>query len=136
MSSYLLAFFISDFDYISNEETKLENETLHRIWVRPDSTTKAEFALLHSINALKTLESYVDSRYGMLKIDSVAVPGEPDGLENWGLISLRESAAIYETNFNDIPHDQKLSGINEIAHEITHQFFGNSVTNDWWDYVW
>lgn len=136
MSSFLLAFVISDFNYISNEATKLDNETLHRIWVRPDSTDKAQFALQHSIEALKTLERYLGSNYGMLKIDSAAVPGEHDGLENWGMITYRESAMMYATNFNDIPHDLKLSGVKEISHEISHQFFGDSVTCEWWDYVW
>lgn len=34
MSSYLLAFVVSDLDYISNEQTKATDDTLHRIYVR------------------------------------------------------------------------------------------------------
>lgn len=41
MSSYLLAFVVSDLDYISNEQTKATDDTLHRIYVRFNFTSKA-----------------------------------------------------------------------------------------------
>lgn len=43
---------------------------------------------------------------------------------------------IYEENPDDISHTVKLSGIVVISHELSHQFFGDSVTCEWWDYVW
>lgn len=40
---------------------------------------------------------------------------------------------VYE---DDIAHDIKWSGVGVIAHELAHQFFGNAVTLEWWDYIW
>lgn len=136
MASYLLAFVISDFVHISNEATKLDNETLQRIWIRPDSAGRAQYALINSVNALKVLEEHVDFKYEMPKIDSVGVPKRPNAMENWGLITYRENAMIYEENFDDIPHYTKLSGLYVISHEMSHMFFGDSVTCEWWDYIW
>ena len=43
---------------------------------------------------------------------------------------------IYEENYEDISHAVKLSGFDVIAHELAHQFFGDLVTCEWWDYIW
>jgi aminopeptidase N len=57
-------------------------------------------------------------------------------MENWGMVTYRENAMIYEENYHDISHSQKLSGVDVISHELAHQFFGDSVTCEWWDYIW
>jgi aminopeptidase N len=43
---------------------------------------------------------------------------------------------IYEENYDNIVHTVKLSGVDVISHELAHQFFGDSVTCEWWDYIW
>lgn len=48
----------------------------------------------------------------------------------------RENAMIYQDNYEDISHTQKFSGVDVIAHELSHQFFGDLVTCEWWDYIW
>lgn len=85
MSTYLLAFVVSDFEYISNQETKGPDDTLHRIWVRPDSTEKAPFALENSALVLKALEDYVGFAYELNKVDSAAIPNKGGAMENWGM---------------------------------------------------
>lgn len=85
MSTYLLAFVVSDFEYISNEETKGPDDTLHRIWVRPDSTSKAPFALENSALVLKALEDYIGFDYELSKVDSAAIPNKGGAMENWGM---------------------------------------------------
>jgi len=76
MSSYLNAFIVSDLDYISNEVGLGADETLHRVWVRPDSLTKAPYALDNSIAVLKALEDYVDFKFELAKMDSAGVPAK------------------------------------------------------------
>ena len=83
MSSYLNAFIISDFTYISNADTKGPNEPLQRIIVSEDSREKAVLALNSSVAALKALEEYVGFKYEMEKLDSVMVPGMDGAMENW-----------------------------------------------------
>lgn len=89
MSSYLLAFVVSDLEHISNELTKLPSETLHRIWVRPDMLTKAPYALDNSVAVLKALEDYVGFKYEMPKVDSAGVPSKGGAMENWGMVTYR-----------------------------------------------
>lgn len=43
---------------------------------------------------------------------------------------------IYEENYDDITHALKISGVDVIAHELAHQFFGDTVTCEWWDQTW
>lgn len=95
MASYLLAFIVSDLEYISNADSKLETDTLHRIWVRPDSLTKAHYALDNSVKVLKSLEDYVGLKFELSKVDSAGVPNKGGAMENWGMVTYRY--AIYIT---------------------------------------
>lgn len=83
MSSYLLAFVISDLASVTNEATKEDDETLHRIWVRPDSTSKAWFALQSADGALKELEKYLNFKFELPKMDSAGIPNKNGAMENW-----------------------------------------------------
>jgi aminopeptidase N len=134
MSTYLLAFVVSDLKHIQNDPA--DGETLHRIWVRPDSLSKAQYALENSVAVLKHLEDYVGFKYELPKVDSAGVPSKSGAMENWGMVTYRENAMIYEENYDDISHAVKLSGVDVISHELAHQFFGDSVTCEWWDYIW
>lgn len=87
MSSYLLAFVISDLQSITNENTKQPDDTLHRIWVRPDSLSRADFALESSELALKALENYLSFKFALPKLDSAGIPNKSGAMENWGLIT-------------------------------------------------
>ena len=89
MSTYLLAFVVSDLKSITNEDTKAPEATLHRIWVRPDSLTKARYALSNSEGALKALEDYVGFKYELPKVDSAGVPNKGGAMENWGMVTYR-----------------------------------------------
>lgn len=136
MSSYLLAFVVSDLVSVTNAEGLPEETTLHRIWIRPDSQDKANYALVQSILALGALEAYARFDFKLPKVDSAGVPNKGGAMENWGMVTYRENAMIYEVEYEDISHTQKLSGVDVISHELAHQFFGDSVTCEWWDYIW
>ncbi|KAI1313895.1 hypothetical protein EDD11_002395 [Mortierella claussenii] len=54
-------------------------------------------------------------------------------MENWGLIMFRTYAVLldeYGTN------DRKRDIAGTVIHEISHQWFGNLVTMDWWSDLW
>lgn len=136
MSSYLLAFVVSDFKHISNEATKAPTDTLHRVWVRPDSVDKAQYALENSAKVLKALEAYLNFDFELPKVDSAAIPNKGGAMENWGMVTYWETAMIYEVDYLDISHALKLSGVDVISHELAHQFFGDTVTCEWWDQTW
>lgn len=136
MSSYLLAFVVSDFGMVSNALDKQPEDTLHRVWVRPDSTSKAWYAVENSEKVLKALEDYLDFPFELSKVDSAAIPAKGGAMENWGMVTYWETAMIYEEKYHDISHALKYTGVGVIAHELAHQFFGDSVTCKWWDETW
>ncbi|GLG93869.1 Uncharacterized protein GBIM_01199 [Gryllus bimaculatus] len=53
-------------------------------------------------------------------------------MENWGLITYRETALLYNDG-NAAAH--KRAAI-VIAHELAHMWFGNLVTCAWWEATW
>lgn len=133
MSSYLNAFLISDFDVLTNADTKTANETLQGIYTRPGEKERAQYGLDNSVKILNVLEKFTNTKFNLPKLDSGAIPGKGGGMENWGLVLYREAALIYE---NDISHSLMQRGVRLIAHEIVHMFFGDLVTGEWWNYLW
>lgn len=87
--------------------------------------------------AAKSLEFYDDNfgvKYPLEKLDQVALPDfEAGAMENWGLVTYRESMLIAGKNAT-------LSTFKSVAltvaHELSHQWFGDLVTMKWWDDLW
>jgi aminopeptidase N len=55
-------------------------------------------------------------------------------MENWGLITFREHDLLFDTDNTSLPTKQRIVMV--IAHELTHQWFGNLVTMRWWTDLW
>lgn len=55
-------------------------------------------------------------------------------MENWGLVTYRESALLYNPEDHALDTKRRIAGI--IAHEFAHQWFGNLVAPEWWSYLW
>ena len=87
--------------------------------------------------AAKSLEFYDDNfgiPYPLAKCDQVALPDfEAGAMENWGLVTYRESALIADKNATI---GTKKGVALTIAHELSHQWFGDLVTMEWWDDLW
>lgn len=96
MSSYLLAFVVSDLKEINNNETKESDDTLHRVWVRSDALSKAHYGLEISVAVLKTLEDYLGFKFELSEINSAGVPNKGGAMENWGMVIYR---LVFKTSF-------------------------------------
>lgn len=55
-------------------------------------------------------------------------------MENWGLITYRETALLYDPK--GASQKAKQFATNTISHELAHQWFGNLVTMKWWTDLW
>ena len=55
-------------------------------------------------------------------------------MENWGLVTYRETSLLYNPATSAIL-DQDWVGV-VIAHELSHQWFGDLVTMKWWNDLW
>jgi aminopeptidase N len=93
MQAFIMAFVISDFEYIVNETSKPPQ----KVYARPESIKKGEakFALDTGISALQKLESELGINYTLPKLDQIAIPDYSWGaMENWGKKSHRNNRFI------------------------------------------
>lgn len=67
-------------------------------------------------------------------MDSIAIPQFAAGaMENWGLNTYRDAYLIYKPGD---PESSKIGVAETLAHELSHQWFGNLATCQWWDQMW
>src|SRR5207247_3180687 len=79
-------------------------------------------------------ESYFGSKYNLPKLHLIAVPEFAAGaMENWGAITFREIVLLVDKD-SSIRIKKQVAEV--IAHEISHQWFGDLVTMKWWDDLW
>jgi len=132
MSTYLVAFVISELEYL---EGKTKDNTLVRIITTPGKKDKAKFALDITIKCLEYYNSYFGIPYPISKLDMIAIPDfESGAMENWGLITYRETQLLFDEK--NSPLIRKKAIATTVAHEIAHQWFGDLVTMKWWDDLW
>lgn len=55
-------------------------------------------------------------------------------MENWGLITYPESRLLFDSAIHPSSRPFKIAEV--MAHELSHQWFGNLVTPKWWSYLW
>ena len=55
-------------------------------------------------------------------------------MENWGLITYRETALLFKPGVSALGNKQRIATV--ISHELAHQWFGNLVTPSWWTDLW
>ncbi|TTJ07847.1 Aminopeptidase N [Bagarius yarrelli] len=133
MSTYLLAFIVSDFKAIED----MEGDILIRIFAREEAIDAGhgQYALNITGKILKFFENYYNAPYPLSKSDQVALPDFNAGaMENWGLITYRETALLYDPEVSSNGNKERVATI--IAHELAHMWFGNLVTIRWWNDLW
>uniref|UniRef100_A0A667XA33 Aminopeptidase n=1 Tax=Myripristis murdjan TaxID=586833 RepID=A0A667XA33_9TELE len=134
MSTYLLAFIVSDFTYIQSAQ---HNNVLVRIWARRKAIDQGQgdYSLNVTGPILKFYERYYNTTYPLSKSDQIALPDFNAGaMENWGLVTYREAALLYDPLISSTGNKETVVSI--IAHELAHMWFGNLVTLRWWNDLW
>ncbi|KAF7266417.1 hypothetical protein GWI33_020248 [Rhynchophorus ferrugineus] len=132
MSTYLVAFTISDFESLSANSS---TGTVFKVWAPKDDLPKAQYALEAAQEILPYFENYFGIKYPLPKLDLVAIPSfGMDAMENWGLIQFRKSTLLFDPSSRSIKTKSLVFA--KIAHEIAHQWFGNLVSVEWWSDLW
>lgn len=73
-------------------------------------------------------------KYPLQKADLVSIKEFASGaMENWGLITFREVDLLIN-EYSSV--DNKIRVADVVAHELSHQWFGNLVTMKWWNDLW
>uniref|UniRef100_A0A665W2T9 Aminopeptidase n=1 Tax=Echeneis naucrates TaxID=173247 RepID=A0A665W2T9_ECHNA len=133
MSTYLLAFIVSDFVSIES----LQNHLLIRIWARKKAIDDKQGDYARNVTGpiLQFYEQYYNASYPLSKSDQIALPDFNAGaMENWGLVTYRETALLYDPVESSTGNKERVTTV--IAHELAHMWFGNLVTLRWWNDLW
>ncbi|XP_011706816.1 PREDICTED: endoplasmic reticulum aminopeptidase 1-like, partial [Wasmannia auropunctata] len=132
MSTYLVAFVISDFDFLPKNSPFLPTRKItFKVWSKPSTINQATYALEVGRAALELLENKFGQTYALPKMDLVAIPDYVSGaMENWGLVTYREDLMLYDEKESSVVTQQYVASMT--AHELTHMWFGNLVTPEWW----
>ncbi|CAH1647287.1 unnamed protein product [Spodoptera littoralis] len=136
MSTYLVAYVLSDFKSLETSYTSTNNVTIPiKIWTRPELIGKAKYASVITPKLLAYYEEVFGVPYALDKMDLIAIPDFSSGaMENWGLVTFRETTLLFD-EAESVPRDKQNVAI-DIAHELAHQWFGNLVTMRWWTDLW
>nr|XP_057933422.1 glutamyl aminopeptidase [Doryrhamphus excisus]XP_057933423.1 glutamyl aminopeptidase [Doryrhamphus excisus] len=132
MSTYLVCFAVHQFGHV--ERISARGIPL-RIYAQPSQLSTATYAADTTKVIFDYFEDYFNMTYSISKLDKIAIPDFGTGaMENWGLITYRETNLLYDENQSSSYNKQRVASV--IAHELVHQWFGNIVTMDWWDDLW
>jgi puromycin-sensitive aminopeptidase len=132
MSTYLLAFIVGDFEHIQG---RTKRGVQVRVFVTPGKKHQAKFALSCAIKVLDFYEKYFAIDYPLPVLDLIAIPDFAAGaMENWGAVTYRESALLIDPENSSTASRQWVAVV--IAHELSHQWFGDLVTMEWWTHLW
>ena len=133
MSSYLLAFVIGE---LHKKSARTKSGVEVNVWATPaQNENTLDFALDIATRSIDFYDEYFGVKYPLPKSDHVALPDFSSGaMENWGLITYRESCLLADPELT--PESSRRFIATVIAHELSHQWFGNLVTMNWWNDLW
>jgi len=131
LPSYLLALAVGPFELVS-AGTVGRNKVPVRIAVRAGEGKRVGVVAARLPAVVTALETYLDDPLPLTKLDIVGVPRFFGAMENPGLITFHEPILL-----GNPKRDAFADYFTYIAaHELVHQWFGNSVTPAWWDHLW
>jgi tricorn protease interacting factor F2/3 len=130
MSTYLLFFGVGPFEiHVDSVDPRVRAVCL------PGAGDQTTFGRTFGRKALAYGEDYYAIDYPLTKMDLIAVPDFAFGaMENWGAITFRENLLLNVPGVTSREAEARICEV--IAHEITHQWFGNLVTPEQWKYLW
>lgn len=129
VSSYLVAFAHGPFASLSSEyKSPLTGKTVPlKIYATPDLIGQAQFALDVKRKALPVYEEIFDVPYPLPKLDTlVAHDFDAGAMENWGLITGRTTAYLYDPKKSSLAAKKRIIDVQ--SHECAHMWFGNIVS--------
>ncbi|MEA2936525.1 MAG: hypothetical protein QOC56_29 [Alphaproteobacteria bacterium] len=96
---------------------------------------QGRFALQVSEQVIPYFTRYFDSKFPLPKLDNILIPGNFfNAMENWGAVTYDESTLLFDPAVSTLGARQYT--FEQVSHELAHQWFGNLVTNAWWDNLW
>lgn len=136
LPTYLVALCVGPFDVLQTTVPPNEVRTRplpFRVIATRGQKPRMQLALTEGPRLLERLERFIGMPYPYAKLDLAASPLEDGGMENAGLI-------LFEDPILLLSSQARLDQLNDfgdtVAHEMSHQWFGDLVTPDWWADIW
>ena len=99
MSTYLVAFCVGRFAFVQGQA---QAGTMVRVLCCPGKIDECQFALRCAVRVLDAYNDFFGMPYALPKMDLIAIPDFPIGaMENWGLVTYRESALLCDEGETD-----------------------------------
>ncbi|XP_037026046.1 aminopeptidase N-like [Bradysia coprophila] len=132
MSTYLVAFHISDFSYRANPP---DRNIPHRAFARPNAINQTALVLEFGERVLDKLSDFIGIEYALPKMDhDVPIGNGKLWHDNIHVNMEQEQFFFYNENVDSF--ELKKDIMNVVSHEAAHQWFGNLVTPSWWSWLW
>jgi aminopeptidase N len=133
MSTYLLAFVVGDLQHKTVQTNSGVSVSVYAI--KAHKPEALDFALDTTKRSIEFFNDYYGVPYPLPKCDMVAIVDfSSAAMENWGLVTYREPYLLADPDTTSQSSKETVAMV--IAHEISHQWFGNLVTMRWWDDLW
>jgi aminopeptidase N/puromycin-sensitive aminopeptidase len=131
MSTYLVAWLVGVFQCSQGKQDGVPI----RVCATPDKVALTKFALDAAKWYLHYYDQYFAIKYPLKKLDMVAIPDfEAGAMENFGCITYRETELLVDKKNGGLEAKKQVA--QTVAHEMSHQWFGDLVTPAWWDNLW
>jgi aminopeptidase N len=133
MSPYLLFFGLGDLERVHRMVDGVDVGVI----VKRGETASCAYALDTACKILPYYNEYFGTPYPLPKLDLIAGPGSSQffsAMENWGAIFYFERALLFDPKISSENDRRRIHVV--IAHEMSHQWFGDLVTMNWWDNIW
>ncbi|RUL76808.1 M1 family metallopeptidase [Dyella choica] len=138
LPAYLVAFAVGPWDVVKGPDI---SPSAYRSDVLPlrgiaaqGEGHRIQHVLGETPSIIHTLEDYYGFGYPFGKLDLLAAPDFSAGaMENPGLVTFRDWLLLLDP---DSPAKYVRASFNVTAHELAHQWTGDTVTLAWWDDLW
>ena len=131
MSTYLLCLVVGQYTAVE----RMAGATRVAAWCPTNRAAEGTFAVETAVKCVEIFNDFFGLPYCLPKLDLVCLACLSVGaMENWGIVTFRENSLLVEEATASNAQLQAVATI--VAHEVSHQWFGNLVTMDWWSDLW
>lgn len=136
LPTYLVALvtgpFVTAEGFVPPSPQRAKPLPLRVIGTKPNGGQLA-YALEHSKKIVTLLEAYFNQAFPYPKLDQIGSPVMPGAMENAGADIYGDGILFLD---EAAPLESKQTFGMVVAHELSHQWFGDLVTPAWWDDIW
>lgn len=138
LPTYLVAFAVGPWDIVNGPDIAPDDYRTDVLPLRGIAAHgeghRMQHVLSETPSIIHTLENYYGFGYPFGKLDLLAAPDFSAGaMENPGLVTFRDWLLLLDP---DSPAKYVRGSFNVTAHELAHQWTGDTITLNWWDDIW